>query len=178
MRNATYLGVGAGKELLKMLNTEIRNTDILHLSSPHQLLHLPPRINKIPILIMMRLVIEIRRARPMHQIQVHIVSAQVAQAVVNRLGHALVPRVVELGGQPDLVARHARRLDALADLLLVAVGKGGVDVAVAGAQRVLDGFGDFVGARLPGAQADGGDLVPCVEGVGFAGRALVSEWRG
>lgn len=90
-----------------------------------------------------------------------------------------MPGVVELGRQPDLVARHARGLDARADLLLVLVGKGRVDVAVAGAQGMLDGLGDLVGAGLPGPEADGGDLIAGVEGVGFAGGRIVRilRWR-
>ena len=59
--------------------------------------------------------------------------------------------VVELRGEEDLLAGHARALDSLADLALVAVRGRGVDVAVARAERDLDGLLDRAGLRLPGA---------------------------
>jgi hypothetical protein len=46
---------------------------------------------------------------------------------------------------------------------------GRVDVAIAGAQGGVDGAGHLVGLGLPGAQADGGDLLARVEGEGAAG---------
>lgn len=70
-----------------------------------------------------------------------------------------VPRIVQLGGEPNLGSGHAGGLDALADLLLVAVAIGRVNVAVAGAECGLDGVLDLAGLGLPCAQADGGDLV-------------------
>lgn len=79
-----------------------------------------------------------------------------------------MPGVVELGGEEDLVACDAGSLDAIADLLLVAVGEGGVDVAVAVAEGGLDGVLDLVGLGLPRPQADGGDLGARVEGVCLA----------
>jgi hypothetical protein len=54
-----------------------------------------------------------------------------------------VPWVVKLGGDPDLLARDARVLDALTNLLLVAIRKSGVDVSVTGLERGLDGFADL-----------------------------------
>lgn len=45
--------------------------------------------------------------------------------------------------------RHTRGIDAQADLLLVLVREGRVDVAVAGAQGVLDGGLHVVGLGLP-----------------------------
>jgi hypothetical protein len=41
-------------------------------------------------------------------------------------------------------------------------------VAVALQQGVLDGLADFIGLGLPGSQADGGDLVTGVEGIGLS----------
>jgi hypothetical protein len=54
-----------------------------------------------------------------------------------------VPWVVELSGDPDLLAGNARVLDALTNLLLVAVGKSGVDVTVTSLERSLDSFADL-----------------------------------
>ena len=95
----------------------------------------------------------------MHEVQVEVVRLQRLEAGGEALGDVLVPGVVQLGRQPNVRASHAGRSDAVADLLLVAVGEGRVDVAVARAQGCLDGALDLVGLGLPGAQADGGDLV-------------------
>lgn len=111
----------------------------------------------------------VQARRPVHQVQVDVVGPQVRQRLVDGLGHALVPRVVQLGGQPDVAARHPRRLDALADLLLVAVRGGRVDVAVAVPQGGLDRLPDITGLGLPCAEPDSGDGVARVELVGLAG---------
>jgi hypothetical protein len=76
----------------------------------------------------------------------------------------LVAVVVELGGQPDLLAGNARGLDACANVLLIAVGGSGVNVLVAGLEGGLHGVSDLIGGRLPGAEADSGDLCAGVEG--------------
>jgi hypothetical protein len=60
-----------------------------------------------------------------------------------------VPRIVQLGRDPDLLARHSRVLDALPDLALVAVRERRVDVAVAGVEGGLDGVADGAGFGLP-----------------------------
>lgn len=85
-----------------------------------------------------------------------------------------MPRIVELRGDPDLLARHSRSAHALAHLGLVAVGKGRVDVPVAGIQRGLDSDARLVLGRLPGTQADGGYLVSRWEGISLAIEATVS----
>jgi hypothetical protein len=41
-----------------------------------------------------------------------------------------VPRVVELGGDPDLFTRNARVLDTLADLCFVAICEGAIPLSV------------------------------------------------
>lgn len=129
----TYLAIRVVKELLQVTWRKVRNTNVPHLTRLHQLLHLAPSITEIPILIVLLSIFRRRRARPMDQVQIHVVGAELLEALGQRLGHTLVPRVVELGGQPDLVARDPRCLDAIADFPLVAVTLGGVDVAVAGA---------------------------------------------
>lgn len=74
-----------------------------------------------------------------------------------------MPRVVELGSDPDLGAGDARVADGGADFGFVAVGEGGVDVAVAILEGEEDGVVDLVGGGLPGAEADGGDFGAGVE---------------
>jgi hypothetical protein len=98
-----------------------------------------------------------------HEVQVNVVDAKGLQRAGNALFDALVPWVVELGGDPDLLAGNTRVLDTLANLLLVAVGKSCIDVAVAGLERSLDGFANFTRLRLPSSEADRGDLCAGVE---------------
>lgn len=76
-------------------------------------------------------VVGARAARPVHQVQVHVVEPEVLQRGVDPLRHPLVPRVVQLRRHPDLLPRHPRRPDPVAHLVLVAVGQGRVDVAIA-----------------------------------------------
>lgn len=77
------------------------------------------------------------------QVKVDVVGAEVLKRVLERLLDALVVGVVELGREPDLRPRDARVDDALADLGLVAVGGGRVDVTVAGLQG---GCGESAGS--------------------------------
>ena len=73
-----------------------------------------------------------------------------------------------LGGEENIAARHAGRLDALADLCLVSVGGSRVNVAVAPAECRLDRGLDFMWFRLPGAETDCGHHGACVQGEGLA----------
>lgn len=162
------LGVGVSEQLLEVGDGEVGDTNVLGLARGQHLLHLAPRVDVVPVVMDLLVVAGDERAGPVDQIQVDVVGAQVLEGVVNGLGHALVVRVVELGGQPDLVAGHAGGLDAVADFLLVAVGGGSVDVAVTSLEGGLDGSVDLVGLGLPRAEADGGDLGARVEGEGAA----------
>lgn len=104
-----------------------------------------------------------------HEVQVNVVDAERLQRAGDALFDALVPWVVELGRQPDLLAGHARGLDARADLVLVAVCQGRVNVPVAGGKGGLNGgLARAVLGGLPRAEADGGHLVARGEGVGLA----------
>lgn len=103
------------------------------------------------------------QGRTYHQVEVDIVEAKTAQRAVDALFDALVPWVVELGGNPDLLTGHTRVLDSLADLLLVAVCKRRVDVTVAALKGSLDGFTDLARLGLPGSEADSRHLCAGVE---------------
>jgi hypothetical protein len=59
-----------------------------------------------------------------------------------------VPWVVELCGDPDLLTGNAGVLDTLTDLLLVAVGKSGIDVAVTALKSGLDSVADLMLFRI------------------------------
>ena len=72
----------------------------------------------------------------------------------------------DLGLEEDVGAVEAGGADRVADLALVAVGGGGVDVAVAGVERGADGVAGLVGRRLEDAEAEGGQLDAVVEGQG------------
>lgn len=106
----------------------------------------------------------------MHQVQVDVVDTEILEGRGNTVLYTVMPGVVQLGGDPNLVARHSRVPDACADFRLVAVGQSRVDVAVALQQGILDGFANLIGPRLPSAQANGGDLVPGVQSVGLPAR--------
>lgn len=82
MRNSsvgvwTYLAVGAGKQLLQIGDTKVGNANVADLPGTEQLLHLPPRILKVPVLIRLLAVIGIDRDGPVHQEKVKVVSLQV-----------------------------------------------------------------------------------------------------
>lgn len=167
------LGRGVVQQNLQVLDAEVGDTNVADLAGGRQLLHLLPGLDEVPVRQVLGLVVGVGRAGPVHQVQVDVVDAQVLEGGVDAVLDAVVPGVVQLGGNPDLLAGDAGVLDALANLGLVAVGEGGVDVPVALEQGVLDGLTDFVGLGLPGAQADGGDLVARVEGVGLPVDVLV-----
>ena len=98
-----------------------------------------------------------------HEIEVDVVQAKALQRAVDALVDALVPWVVELGRDPDILTGDARVLDALAHLFLVAVRQRRVDVAVSSLERGLDSLTHLARLGLPGSEADGGNLCARVE---------------
>ena len=95
----------------------------------------------------------------MQEQQVDVVHAQVAQGVLGRgaqLPGAEVARP-DLRGDPDLVALHARFGDRAPDLLLVLVGTGRVDVAIADLERVAHAVVGVVALHEPGPEAQARD---------------------
>ncbi len=75
--------------------------------------------------------------RPVDQQQVDVVDLQFAEARLDRAREVGRPQVLmrDLRGEENLLARHARGADAVADAALGAVFAGGIDVAVAEPQR-------------------------------------------
>lgn len=134
------------EEPLKVLNAKVGDTDVPHLAGGRQLLHLLPlsvlvcattagdqtigipSFDVVPVGEVLRLVIGVGRAGPVHQVEVDIVGSQSLERGVNALLDTVVPGVVELGGDPDLAAGNTRVSDTLANLRLVAVGKGAADL--------------------------------------------------
>src|SRR4029450_13558035 len=78
-----------------------------------------------------------------------------------------------LGGQKDLVARHARSAYALPYIGLVAVHRGRIDVPIADPQRLAHHAGGGVASELPGAEPDDRDA--CA--VRFDGLHGASFWK-
>jgi hypothetical protein len=107
-----------------------------------------------------RAVLGVVARRPVQQEQVDSVEAEAAQAALGAAAQALRREVVDphLGRDPDLARVHARAAQALPHLLLVAVRRRRVDVAVAGGEGVRHRLGGLVRLDLEYAEAHGGDL--------------------
>ena len=89
----------------------------------------------------------------MDQIEVNVVEAQPPQALVE-LPRGACMRGQQLGRHEHLLARQATPSESGAHALLVAIHRGGVDVAVPRLQRPLHGLlGLTSGGHLPHAQA-------------------------
>lgn len=83
--------------------------------------------------------------------EIEVGCLELLEGVLKRLIWLAVVGVVQLGGEEDFLARNTRVLDALADLALVAVRSGGIDVPVTGLECDLDSLLDETGLRLPGS---------------------------
>ena len=80
------------------------------------------------------------RGRPVNQIQVDMIEPQLVETDVDRSKRCVVPLSVipQLGRDEEFVARDSGCGDGPPDTLLVAVDRGGIDVAVADLERVGD----------------------------------------
>lgn len=155
-----------GEELLEVGDGKVGDTNVLHAARLWQLLKLSPRVLEVPVRVVLLEVIWVRGRRPMllyllvlffsqpschharqthHEVKVNVVETKALQRAGDALFNALVPWVVKLRSDPDLLTGDTGVLDTLTDLLLVAVGKRGVDVAVSSLERGLDGFADLTG---------------------------------
>jgi hypothetical protein len=92
--------------------------------------------------------------RPVDQPEVHILHGQRPEAALEGAPLPAGGARRQLGGEEQLLARDAAVADRPADLALVAVHGGGVDVAVADLQRRVDGRLAARPRHLPGAEAD------------------------
>jgi hypothetical protein len=130
---------------LEVLDGKVGHTNVLDAARGGEFLQLSPRINKAPIGKVLLEIIGVGGRRPVHKIQVNIVCLQVLERRGYALFNTLVPGIVQLGGDPNVLARHTRVLDAETDLSLVAVGQSSVNVAVASEESGLDGFANLIG---------------------------------
>lgn len=154
----------ARQQLLEVWNAEVGNTNGLCLAGCRDLFQLLPRLNVGPLRIQITRAIGVLRNigviavgvhwnRPVHQVQIDVFQIEVLQAGIQSLRNARVPRAPKLCGNEDIRALETGRgeavLDTLADLVLVAVDVGGVNVSVTG----LDGMGytgsGFARSSLP-----------------------------
>jgi hypothetical protein len=93
---------------------------------------------------------------PVDQQQIDAIELEIFQAVMGRAFEVAGAQVArpDLGGDEDLVTFDARRAQALAHRLLVAVHGGSVDVAIAETERLLDRARASLAAQVPGAEPD------------------------
>lgn len=149
-----------------------------------------PGLDEVPVREMLLLVVGVRGAGPVHQVEVDIAGVEGLQRRVDSFGDDVVPGVVELGGDPDFLTGDTRVFNSLSDLCFIAVCEGTagliirpvseqaarevqqkatlrIDMAVSLQQRMLNGLADLVGLRLPCSQADSWNLGSGVEGECF-----------
>lgn len=158
------LAAGVVEELLHVLDAEVGDTNVLHAARSGELLHLLPGLDEVPVGVVLLKIGRVGGRGPVNKVEVDVVGAEVLEGRGDALFHTLVPGVVKLSGDPDLLSGDARVLDTLADLVLVAVGEGSVDVAVSSEEGSLDGIADLVGLGLPGTQTNSGHLSTLQEG--------------
>ena len=105
------------------------------------------------------------RHRPVDQVEVDVVEPESLEARLEGGQGRVVAllRVPQLGGDEDVLAGQARGGERRADAGLVAVGGGGVDVAVAGVKRLLDDPLGVLGRDLEDAEPELGNLDAIVE---------------
>ena len=103
-------------------------------------------------------------AGPVDDVKVKLRDPQPLQAPM-RLGLRVLPRGKELGGDEDLIARHAAVAQRTADALLIAVRLRGVHVPVAQLERPANGVLRLRAVwHLPDAEAELGNLVAVCQG--------------
>ena len=85
----------------------------------------------------------------------------------------MMPCIVELGGNPDFTSRNTGVLDTLANLMLVAIGEGSIDVPISFLESDFHSIAHFVRLALPRSQSNCRNLVASVESEGFPVRAII-----
>jgi hypothetical protein len=136
---------------------EVRDTDVAGATVGCELLQRFPRGDEVAVVA--------GRERPVDEKEVHVVGSEIAERRVERLPRivGLVETVVELAGDEDRFTVDAGVADTFADLLLVSVHLGGVDVAVADLEGRFDGLSRLLGIDLEHAEAELRDLLAVSE---------------
>lgn len=142
--NETNLGRRVVEQDFQVLDAEVGDAYVFDLAGPNQLLHLLPCLDKVPVWQVLLQIGRVGRARPVHDcrtpgvskmhsdmrqvrvwsrtVEVDIVGPKGLQRGVNALLDSLVPRVVELGCQPNVPAGHAGVLDSQSNFGFIAIG--------------------------------------------------------
>src|SRR5215471_8148506 len=136
-------GVGNGEKLFQMGSNEVAHTD-----RPRPLLFVKafegaPGVEPLAA------------NRPVDEIKVDVIEAEARKAAVESAQGLVVALVFvpQLGGDEDFLPCDAARSDPVADVGLVAINSGGVDMSIAEAQSRCDGMaGRFPARRLPDAE--------------------------
>ena len=120
---------GRGEELVEVVGHEVADADGADLAVGEQRLERPVSVDGQ---------VEPAGQRLVEDEQVDLVDAELAGALVERVEGLVVAVVADphLGLDEHVVAVDAAAADGVADAALVAVGGGGVDVAVADTQRL------------------------------------------
>ena len=102
--------------------------------------------------------------RPVHQIEVEVVQAEVGQRILAGAHDVVVTVVPHFGSDPEVLALHdslvEERFERSSDLFFIAVDGGAVDVAVACLDGLVHSLGYYVGrivVRTESAQAHCGN---------------------
>lgn len=133
------------QEDLEVLDGEVGDTDVLDAARSRELLELSPCVDEVPVGVVLLEVVGVGGGWPVHKVQVNVVNTEVLERRGDALFDTLVPWVVKLGCDPNLLTGDTRVLDSLTDLGLVAVCESGIDVAVTSEESSLDGLTDLVG---------------------------------
>ena len=135
----------------EVLDHEVADADGAHLAVREERLQRPVRLERL---------VECRGEGLVQDEQVDLLDAQLAGALVEAVQGLVVAVVADpdLRLDDDVVAGHTGAADGVADLALVAVGGGSVDVAVARLQRSRDGGTGLLRRCLEDPQPDGGHL--------------------
>ena len=151
-------------------NCHVRSADVPHQARVHQRLHLPPGAHVV--FVDVRLGVRIARAhvasrrvvvrkRPVHQVKIEILEAQIFERLLARSAQVIVLVVPHLRRDPKLlalVARAKQLCKSRADAFLVAINRRAVKVPVADGGRVAHSIGHrFMrnAIRSEGPQANG-----------------------
>ena len=148
--------VGRRQQLLQVVRHEVADTDRPHPPVGQQGLQRLVRGDGL---------VEAVGGGLMQDEQVQVVDAELADRLLPGVQRLVVPVVADpdLGLDEHVGTVEARVADALADLPLVAVRRGGVDVPVAGRQRRLDGRRRLLRRALEDAQSEGGHRDAVIE---------------
>lgn len=165
--------------LLQELNVEVAHADSADLlgllRDPHHLLpclrdawRLPVDGPGLAILLIRHEISASHKGNgPVDEVDVQMVGTELTKGEVEiRLNVLRAVRIVpELGDEGDFFPLDAGLGDADADLLLVPVDQGAVDMAVSDTQRFFDSLLDLSSGGLPGTKADLGDDEAVVAGL-------------